>query len=689
MSLRHALVWTGVLSLLPSAASAIQYEVFIDVEREEDLYDLLVAGQISEASFDALLLLHQTRVELNSADRERLYLLPNLDYAHVDRILAYREEVGSIHALGDLVTSGALEPDLVTSIEAFVWLRVRETSRRGPDGFMRIQARWSGRHDRMPPAAAIQARVRAARRLDAGVVATLTRNGLGRARWDPGRQALSVEPESVRLEVPKVYLEWEDESWELVAGTYRIGFGQRLTFDVTDQVTPNGAFGDFELRREHELELRCRRSTGELPVSPCPQDEAARVTPDFTWTNRLAGLALGLKRRSVWRGWLQAYAWGSYQVHRAQQIEVVNTGSCDDPRRDDDPECEAPPVYVRVGPPSSPAGRATFATLRAVFAEALAGMNLSYFWNARAHLGLTGYGSMPRWIVRGAELDFQEFARKPFGGPFGAIGINAGYGFRRQDFFAELARSYDRQKGGGGGFAAILRSVTGFAVGELDVSVRYYGSHYANPYARPVSAPDELDGLRARDEAGFRIRATMQPGSRLGVRLLADGWRQLASGSLNALAFVRTDCRIGAVWGLAFWTEYRTMGRRLSVATELVYAPSWRVRLSWQLQHRQLQAPSTRRSPQRDLAAFLSFTAHPIDPLRLRARLRYDFEDLFDNHRLPQTLWAYLETSFTVRERDALRARYDLRVFFDERESTLRRVPNPEHWLWLEFVLRY
>ena len=82
---------------------------------------------------------------------------------------------------------------------------------------------------------------------------TVTRNRLRRVRWDPSRGSLGVEPESVRLEVPKAYITWQNERWQIAAGTYRVGFGQRLTFDVTDQVTPNGLFGDYELRRENEL----------------------------------------------------------------------------------------------------------------------------------------------------------------------------------------------------------------------------------------------------------------------------------------------------------------------------------------------------------------------------------------------------------------------------------------------------
>ncbi len=690
MLLRRALALASLITLTPCTASAVQYEIFIEVETEEDLYDLLATEQISESSFDALLLLYQTRVELNRASRQRLYLLPNLDYGHVDRILAYRAEAGAIHELGDLVAAGVLEAKMVDALRAFVIVQSPDAPKSQTKGFMRIQGRWSGRYDRLPPASALQARVKTLRNLDIGASATLTRNGLHRVRWDPNRTALSAEPEGVRFEVPKLYVEWEDDKWEVIGGTYRVGFGQRLTFDATDQITPNGFFGDYELRRNNELGLRCRRSAGELQASPCPTDRVTRVTPDYAWTNRLTGVAVGLKKLPVGPGWLQAYAWGSYQVHRIPQIEIVDTSTCSDPRRDEDPACRAPPVYVRAGNPTAPASTATFATLPAMYAEALVGSNASYFWNDRTHVGLTGYGSMPRWLVRGAELGFQEFSRKPFGGPFGAVGVDAAFGFGAQDFFAEIARSFDAQAGGGGGYGAVLRSVTTLPTTEVDVSARYYGQNFANPYARPVSAPDELDGLRARDETGLRLRATAQLGPRVGLRTVADGWHQLSSGALHGLIFARADLQVASSWVWALWTEYRNTGsQRFLLATRLAYEPVRRLTLSGQFQHRWIGTRLGGARFQQDIAAILNITARPIDLLRVRLRVRYDFEDIGDNHRLPHTLWAYLEAALTVRERDMLRVRYDLRVFLDRRESTLRRVPNPEHWLWLEYVFRY
>jgi hypothetical protein len=667
----------------------VQYEVFIDIETEEDLYDLRVTEQISARSFDALLLLYQTRVDVNRADRQQLYLLPNLDYADVDRILDFRERSGPVRSLGDLVSGGVLTRSRATSLRAFVVVRPLDSRRSDPAGFVRLLSRWTGRHDRLPPAAAVQARAQALRGLDVGVAATLTRNRLGGPRWDRDRGALGVTPERVRFEIPKLYVGWRDAAWNVVAGTYRIGFGQRLTFDVTDQIAPNGPFGDYELRQGNALVLRCRRAGGELQTSPCATGRVVRVTPDFAWTNRLAGIALGASRIPAGTGWVQVYAWGSYQPHRVGQSEIADAGKCNDPRRDTDPACAPPRVYVHGGDPSARLSAASQATLPAMTVEGLGGAHASYFWSTRTHLGLTGYGAAPRWLIRGATLDFQESARKPFGGPFGAIGLDAAIGFGVQDLFAEVAKSFDRQAGGGGGYAAVVRSVSTLDEAEIDVSLRILGPRYANPYARPVSAPDELDGLRARDETGLKVRATASLGRRLGLRVIGDVWRRLSTGVFRGLVFARLDLELSPAWRWAFWVEQRSgAGHRLLSATRLSYAPSSRVSFSGQLQHRWAWSASTDRGA-RDLAAIVHLTARPIDTLRVRARVRYDFEDVADNHHLPQTLWAHAELALTVRERDALRSRYDFRIYLDERESTHVRVPNPEHWLLLEYVLRY
>lgn len=690
MSLRRGygviFVFAWLVAWFPRNTRAVQYEVFIDVEEEEDLYDLLVSGQISKRSFDALLLLHQSKVDLNRADRERLYALPNLDLGHVNRILRYRAEASGIRTLEELVLARVLEPKLIDAVRAFVIVRSTKAPKSPTNGFTRLQTRWSGRHDRLPPAAAVQARVQALRNLDVGAVGILTRNDVREVRWDRSRQGLTVTPEQVRFVFPKLYAEWEDDDWEVIAGTYRIGFGQRLTFDVSDQVTPNGFFGDYELRRSNALIRRCRRSAGELIESPCPTDRVPRVTPDYQWTNRLAGVAFGVRGAAAGPGWFQAYGWGSFQAHRVRQTEVANGAACRDPRLED-PVCRAPPVYVRNADSTKPQSQLTSASLPLVVAEGLGGANVSYFWNSRAHVGMTGYGSVPKWLVEGVELDFQEFATRPFGGPFGALGLDAAYGFGVQDFFVEVARSFDSEVGGG--YGAVARSVTTLAATELDISLRYYGPRYANPYARPVSAPDELEGLRARDETGARVRATTKLGRNLAVRAVADVWRRLSRREIDARMFARADVDLRRVARWAFWASFQSGNRQsLTTATRISYEPHQRLTIATQYLHQWLELAAPGR-PRQNIAALLQITARPAEPFRVRALARYDFDDIADNRRLAQVFWSYLEVALTLRSRDTLTLRYDFRVFLDRRDSTLARVPNPEHWLAFEYLFRF
>jgi hypothetical protein len=154
--------------------------------------------------------------------------------------------------------------------------------------------------------------------------------------------------------------------------------------------------------------------------------------------------------------------------------------------------------------------------------------------------------------------------------------------------------------------------------------------------------------------------------------------------------FARADLQLAAAWTLALWAEHRNTGaQRFLLATRLAYTPTRRVSVAAQFKHAWNEIGLAARGVQQDIAAVLSLAAQPHDLLRLRLRLRYDFEDIWSNHRLPQTVRGYLDAALTLRERDLLRIRYDLRAFLDERDSTSARAPNPEHWIWLEYTFRY
>ncbi|MEM7136181.1 MAG: hypothetical protein AAF500_06360 [Myxococcota bacterium] len=684
-NLRWLVVLAGVV-VVEGRASAIPYEVFIDVDDQAEILDLRTSGQISERTFDALILLFQTKVRLAQASRDRLYALPNLSLADASALFEFLGRSKSIRGWRDLVSAGVLDERLARSIRAFVLFEPAAIDA-AATGFVRAQAQTSGANDRLPPAMALQARVVSFGALDVGVGAVVTRNDVGGLRWDAARRALSVTPERTRFVVPKLYLAWTRPAWGVVLGTYRIGFGQRLTFDVTDQAFPSGPFGDIELRRATGTTLRCKRSLGEVRDAPCPADIDPRVGDDYSWTNRLTGVAVGADRISLRAGWLEAFAWGSYQVRRVPRVELVDAAACQDPTQDD-PKCAAPRVFVRESSQADPQSTLRFGSLPKVVAEGLAGARFAYSRHERARIGTTGYAAKPRWLVRGVRLGFQEAARSPFGGLFGAVGVDAAYGFARQDFFAEVTRSFDSQPQGGG-FAALFRSLTDWASTELDVSLRYYGRNFANPYARSPSAPDERDGLRTRDEIGALIRSTTEVGRRASLRTQSNLWRRVSRPGLRADIFVRVDFAVSPRVVAAWWLSLRrSTTARAAVATRMRLELARGLWASLQYQHEWVAVEPFRNAYQ-GVDALASVVAQPFDLMRLRARVRYDSDDLSSRASLAETITGFVEIAVHWRDSNRLRLRHSVLRYIDTRSSTARRKPNPEHLLWLEYTFRF
>jgi hypothetical protein len=697
-------------------ARANKYEVAIAIDDEQDLYDLATSGQISEETLATLVELYQRGVDLNTAGREELYTLPNLGYVEVDAILAYRELSGFIADPRDLVTGGVLSQGQLEGIAAFLMVG-------GPaggfatDGWARAQTRWSVEDDGVP-ATALQARISTLQYLTAGVAATLTRERLGEVRYDPTRDALSAAPPSDRVVVPKFFAAWETPTWGAIAGTFRIGFGQRLTFDNTSLYTPNGFKRDDQLFRDSDLTRACKETDGELAESPCAGAAGdVYVSPDYRWSDALLGVAAGLRQLRLGAGRLQAYGFASYNQRDLYQYELYDRSTCDDPSDDDAPGCAAPEVFRRGDDVLAPASRYSFQTLPDVFAETTVGGNLGYHAGRRAHLGVTAYTSSIDFLADGAELDFQEWSRFPRGGRFGAAGVDGSIGVGRVDLFAEATRSFDAVPDGGGGFGGLVRAVTNFTKkDELEASLRWYGEDFINPYARAIAAPDESGGQRVRDERGARLRYTGVLARRLTLRGSVDLWQTPSRERWNVVSYARGDVALTDQYGVGVWLQHQDKdigtggrgqcfevsteedddgetipcsGQQFQVAGRLRYSPTRRYTLTGQYQHDLVDDPRYPDRFRQDYAWYLTGAARPADELVLRGRVRYLSEDLSDDGYLERSLWSFLEVGYRVRPRDWMRLRYDLFVFLDHREATEARSPSPEHRLWLEYESRF
>ncbi len=704
-----------LLALAAAPSQADDYGGFIEVESEEDLRDLLSLQEIDEEEFETLREMLEEGVNLQTATRDELYALPNLTYEDVDAILAFREEAGGIPDPAALVTAGVLDERKLLSLAPFIIVEEGTASWFAVRGRARMLGTWVVKDEGSPPAA-LTAQAESFKHLKAGLVAVLTRQRLGDVRYDPNRGALSAEAPSAQFHLPKFYLEWKTPEWHLLAGTYRIGFGQRLTFDNTTLTLPNGIRIDDTLYISQDLSRACRESEAEQGESPCAGDLAYEYqTPDYRWTDRLRGAAVGLRRLETGSGWLQAYGFFSYQTRSIYQYEIYDRERCPDPTDDDNPDCAAPWAYKRQDDLLAPTSRFSYQTLPDMYNEMLGGANLAYFFDRRTHIGVTGYGAGIDWLVEGMQLDFQEWSRTPYGGPFGAVGVDAALGIGVADLGAEVTRSLDSQPAGGG-FAALVRSTFTFKKQEFEASLRYFDDDFANPYARPIAAADEYDGLRARDETGLRLRYSGKAGD-WQLRSLLDFWVLPSTGAPRLRLWNRADVELLPWFRPGVWLEYQDRdvtesgrGACFEVSTEMVegepvpcsgekvqagvalrFYPLKRMTLALKYQHRFLDDGSSRyaNKMRQDMSLWLTFGWWISDDLKIAARLRYLNEAFDANDYLEQSAWFYLEGVWRLERALRVKLRYELYAWLDDRASTEARVPNPAHWLRLELEARF
>ncbi len=728
------LIWLAALPILIAAgdAAANPYEAFIDVETEEDLYDLAASQQITDETFSVLVDLLQRGVDLSTASREELYSLPNLTYDDVDAILAYRAEQGFIRDPGELTGAKVITDDKLLAIAAFLIVRDPFVGNLAAHGFVQLQTGFTAGDDLAPPIG-LRARMLVGKHLTAGVAATMTRLRAGEIVYDPTRDALITDAPGIQPHLPKAYVAFEDDKLAAIAGTYRIGFGQRLTFDNSSDYTPNGIYRDDQLFRGSGLDRQCTESTGELAASPCAGDYNY-VTADLGWREALLGVAAGAKHLRLGQGWAQAYAWASVTPRSIYQYEIYDAADCADPRDDGDAACGATDVYVRPdGNPLDPAAELAYSTLPRMYREALVGGHASYFVSTRNYIGVTAYGAKTTWLIddgaagEDLALDFQEWSSRPSGGSFGAVGVTTAAGKGWVDVGAEITHSFDAMEvtspssdaSGGGGPAAIVRAVfTSPKKREIEVSARYYDTDFINPFGRPIAASDEFEGQRARDEAGVRVRYTAQHGQ-LSLRGGLDAWRRLSSEVPKGEIYVRADVQASRAirWGAWLTVQDKDLGAggrgqcyettfefdelgepvdckgmQISSIARLRWQVDRRLTLSTQLQHQLLDDTGYPDGYRQDVSGWVTALWKPPvadDRLRLRARARYLSEDVADSTSLEESVSGSLDATMRMRAKDRLRVRFDMFVWLDQRDRTLERTPSPELTLWVQYEAKY
>ncbi len=682
-----------VLAALPARAAPDELEP--DLEGELDLQALAEEGRLTEEALAALLDLSGARVDLETAPRAELYGLPGLTYARVDALVRAREAGGAPEAV--------LTPEELQRLAPFLSRRGRD----GVSGWLRAATAYAPADTLVPPVV-LQARGEGFEGFRGGLMASLTRRRLGTVRLDAGREALLADAPATALSLPKLYVQWTGERASVLVGTYRLGFGQRLTLDTTSRPTPDGFTPDDGFVVKGGAERLCLLANG------CTEE--GDVTPDFRWTEGFRGV-VGSVRGPVGEGTaLSLTGFGSYQSRSLSQYELLDAAAC---RTLGGKKCRAPQVLLAQGEEARFVSR----TLPGVFHELAGGGHAALAFSPRAQLGLTGWVARPASAVAGLELDFQASSRYPSGGPFGAVGVDAAWGAGPVDLFAEVARSFDSAQGGGGGLGAVQRSVLGDEQQELELTLRYYGRGFANPYAGASSGPDEDEGLRARNELGARVRYVYRVPEAWRLRgdvdvwaLPSDGVVPGSAGTAHLRASARVDWLALSFLQPSLWVEHRDkdlaqggrgqcfagsdgtlpsgapkpcagaqsrVGARLRLAFEDVLA------VAAQYQHTLVDSRRLPEAFQHDGRAALDVLVRPVSSLRVRGRATWLDADLFEPTRGEQALRTTVDVSWVVLDAVTTRARYEVALDLSEAPGTRTPPDSPRHQLRLELETRF
>jgi hypothetical protein len=490
-----------VVTLLLAAprAWAADYSVEILVDDEDDINQLYFDGEITDEERDRLLTLFLSKVDLNRASREELYELPGFTWKMADLVIERRSLPGGIRKVDDIGDIEGMLPGIMQQIRPFVTARSPEERRRfeaetKTGAITRYMPRaQEGGQNTWDPAFYERLRARAYDHLGVGLLITIG-SEIGSVQSAPTGGGLSAEGYALRGNVPRFYAYWDGPRLFALVGTYRVGFGLRLTLDTSRRLRPTGFYANDEF---YESNL------------------AGKITPFDGFT----GVALRLKYLPLWKGNFDVSAFGS---------ACLGPFSKDIYSYDLTYDHGDNPFLV-----DSESGESIlYATLPRVVSEWLAGGNVTYNFDRRLAVGLTGYYAGMKLNVDATGLMAAAASKYPesrnghmcgepgFWCPFGAVGLNAKAGWGLVDVAAEVAVN-DTGKPAVLGLAWIEPTT------KLQIipSFRYYAPGYDNPYARGESATDEYLGNRARDELGPRLRLMYRPWKWLRLRADVDIWR--------------------------------------------------------------------------------------------------------------------------------------------------------------------
>lgn len=504
--------------LVAPAARAELYDAvdLSQVTQEEDLRDLAYQGDLDDEDVSILIELLLDPVDLNRARRDALYQLPSLTYEHVDAILAWRQEHGRFESVDQLLEVPGITPDILAQLARFAAVRPPVSERLRPSGSVKVRGAGIVHSGERPEGYAVAQA--GAQDFDAAVV-LLEQPGVGAWAFDPNDLSFNIALGSPVYSLAKVYVAVDRPTFSAILGSYTAGFGQRLTFDVSQRTRPNGFYRDHRVSN----------------------------SIDFDASQRLFGAA------ATWNG------------ASVGEVSIGGTAFISVGRKDlyQNYFSVLPPAGVEYGelayglsPDFSTADGTDYqyVTLPDLYSEAILGVHGEVDLPGIHRLGVTAWGA--RLNPRAPIYFLNQLPDRPL---FGAVGLDFSTGYGSWDAAGEIAVMDS------GGVGALVRAARGTKKGEIVISARHYGEGFDNPYSRgkaqadtyssprpdrrdvgdPPLDPDEITGYdRDRDEQGVRVEGYWKAKPWLRLTAFSDQWRAPSTGLWDLDTQVRADFEI-------------------------------------------------------------------------------------------------------------------------------------------------
>ncbi len=510
-------------------AAAYDYRAPILVDDEDDIYELLASGDITDDEKDALIELYRDPLDVNRASRRALYNLPGLSYAMVDAIIA-RRDAEPFTRVTQLKDVAGITGDIYRQLKTFV--RVAPPKKKVKPGKVRksrikgqVRAKVADRvrgkgtssqskADEDLPESYLRVKVEDVDLWEVGAAMVTTNtigsvsnlgsnlevvpyvvdeDGLPKSIDYDDYYFVKTSGEAYLPSWPKVYAKLELGETELLAGSYRVGFGQRLVLDTIGQQNPYGFVPDLYIS-EGEYGFNLYRGLfGAVATVPLVTRGSLRLeaTPFFSW----------------WRHDIYQYDI-KHKVPEKEGCIPELPETCYDSYALLQPYKGADDSYLKLSSETFPRA----------WSELMGGTNVTLFFDRKSHVGLTAFGSQ-----LGFHFGDDDAVLVGNGYPeravFGAVGLDGAWVTGDLSLFGEFAL-LDTMA-----LAGIARGV--WEVGDFIVegSVRYYDDDYDNPHSRGYAMSDEFEGSRRQGELGSLLSLKYRPAKWLTVRFDNDTWR--------------------------------------------------------------------------------------------------------------------------------------------------------------------